>query len=581
MSEHGEGRIMPRWPHGIFIDSERVEEADDALAEGIGQDPLASFRVKPVDLRRFDFLFPELQEDPDNLLPVSQDTVDNLVALGNSMAELRPPNIVGQPNDPDKDPSRDARFSAALTYFGQFVDHDITLDQSATPGTAAPAPEGLVPLELEVIREGTKNLRTGVLELDSVYGKPAPKDPQNPRKMKIGNVTTLEDPPPPEVRGRPLLRPPGKADANDLPREPRNEGVFVHDRAALIGDPRNDENTIISQLHVAFLRAHNKLVNEAAPPNRFKKAKRRLLRHYQYIVLHDFLKQIVGSAIVRDTIKNGNRVFDPDEDEFFMPLEFAVAAYRFGHSMVRSAYDFNLNFNKSGEQTGPNDLTTPATLDRLFTFTALSGQLGFGQGSNTLPENWIIEWENFFDPQGRASLSKARKIDTQLVVPLHELRTMEGQDEPGLAAKLAVRNLLRGYQMRMPTGQAVAHALRKKLKGVRDIPVLTPEQLEKNAEKVNSDQAQVLKRALPGGTKLSKRTPLWYYILAEAAILRKGRRLGPVGSTIVAEVLVGLVRRSPDSILDPEVDWQPNLPSLDQGSTLADLLRFARVFQSS
>jgi hypothetical protein len=109
---------MPRWPHGIFIDSERVEETDDALAEGIGQDPLASFRVKPVDLRRFDFLFPELQEDPDNLLPVSQDTVDNLVALGNSMAELRPPNIVGQPNDPDKDPSRDARFSAALTYFG-------------------------------------------------------------------------------------------------------------------------------------------------------------------------------------------------------------------------------------------------------------------------------------------------------------------------------------------------------------------------------------------------------------------------------------------------------------------------------
>jgi hypothetical protein len=135
--------------------------------------------------------------------------------------------------------------------------------------------------------------------------------------------------------------------------------------------------------------------------------------------------------------------------------------------------------------------------------------------------------------------------------------------------------------MRMPTGQAVAHALRKKLKGVRDIPVLTPEQLEKNADKVNSDQAEVLKRELPGGTKLSKRTPLWYYILAEAAILRKGRRLGPVGSTIVAEVLVGLIRRSPNSILDPDVDWQPNLPSADQGRNLADLLRFARVFQSS
>jgi hypothetical protein len=91
----------------------------------------------------------------------------------------------------------------------------------------------------------------------------------------------------------------------------------------------------------------------------------------------------------------------------------------------------------------------------------------------------------------------------------------------------------------------------------------------------------VLKSDLPGGTKFSERTPLWYYILAEAAILRKGQSLGPVGSTIVAEVLVGLVRRSPDSILDPDVDWQPNLPSPDQGRTLADLLRFARVLQSS
>jgi hypothetical protein len=469
------------------------------------------------------------------------------------------------------------------------VDHDITLDQSATPGTAPPAPEGLVPLELEVIREGTKNLRTGVLELDSVYGKPAPKDPQNPRKMKIGNVTTLEDPPPPEVRGRPLLRPPGKADANDLPREPRNEGVFVHDRAALIGDPRNDENTIISQLHVAFLRAHNKLVNEAAPPNRFKKAKRRLLRHYQYIVLHDFLKQIVGSAIVRDTIKNGNRVFDPDEDEFFMPLEFAVAAYRFGHSMVRSAYDFNLNFNKSGEQTGPNDLTTPATLDRLFTFTALSGQLGGGQGSNTLPENWIIEWENFFDPQGKAGLSKARRIDTELADPLTRLKNIKGELEgsppENLAAKLAVRNLLRGYLLRMPTGQAVARALRKKLRGVRDIPVLTPQQIEENAKKFDEKQAEVGQATVKQAEvlqrrqgELLRRTPLWYYILAEAAILRNGQSLGPVGGTIVAEVLVGLVRRSPHSILAPGSDWEPNLPSEEPGEfTLPDLLRFARV----
>ena len=347
----------------------------------------------------------------------------------------------------------------------------------------------------------------------------------------------------------------------------------MHDRAALIGDPRNDENTIISQLHVAFLRAHNKLVDEAAPPNRFKKAKRRLLRHYQYIVLHDFLKQIVESAIVRDTIKR-NRVYDPDEDEFFMPLEFSVAAYRFGHSMVRSAYDFNLNFNKSGEQTGPNDRTIPATLDLLFTFTALSGQLGFGPGTNTLPENWIIEWENFFDPQGQAGHSKARRIDTELADPLTRLKNIEGNLEgsppENLAAKLAVRNLLRGYLLRLPTGQAVARALRTKLQGVRDIPVLTRQQLRQGA--ASDEQRQVL-----NDSGFDERTPLWYYILAEAAVLGGGQHLGPVGSTIVAEVLVGLVRRSPDSILDPESTWQPNLPSPEQGRNLADLLRFAGV----
>jgi hypothetical protein len=480
---------MPRLPHGMIINPETVRKADEALVESLAQEPLGFARDKPVDLRRFDFLFLDLQDDDKNLLPVSRKTRDALVDLGEAMAEpFVEPNEVGGPNDPfDRDPERDAKFSAAFTYFGQFVDHDITLDQNAQPGSTPPIQPDLKPLPLEVIREETKNLRTGVLELDSVYGRTAPKDPQDTRKMLIGKVAELEDPPFPEQK--PLLRPPEtgskKADENDLPREPRNEGDFLHDRAARIGDPRNDENTIIAQLHVAFLLAHNRLVDEAAPPNRLKKAKRRLRRHYQYIVIHDFLKQIADPVIVDDTIER-NRVYDPDEDDFFMPLEFAVAAFRFGHSMVRAAYDFNLNFNKS-DQPG----TAPATLDRLFTFTALSGQLGEELGlqapnTDTLPENWIIEWENFFDTQGRASLSKARKIDTQLVEPLQHLQTMKGEEEgegdpKRLAAKLAVRNLLRGYQMRMPTGQAVARALRKKLKGVRDIPVLTPEQLEKNA----------------------------------------------------------------------------------------------------
>ena len=151
---------------------------------------------------------------------------------------------------------------------------------------------------------------------------------------------------------------------------------------------------------------------------------------------------------------------------------------------------------------------------------------------------------------------------------------------------LAVRNLLRGYQMRMPTGQAVARALRTKLKGVRDIPVLTPQQIEENAKKFDEKQAEVGQATVKQAEvlqrrqgELLRRTPLWYYILAEAAVLEDGQRLGPVGGTIVAEVLVGLIRRSENSILAPS-GFEPTLPSAQPGTfTLTDLLRVGRVLR--
>src|ERR687893_515469 len=193
-------------------------------------------------------------------------------------------------------------------------------------------------------------------------------------------------------------RPPGKDDFNDLPREGRSSDP-ERDRAARIGDARNDENTIIAQLHVAFLRAHNQLVEQG---QKFGGASRTLRQHYQHIVLHDFLKRIVDPQIVDETIGQ-NRVYDPT-NQSFMPLEFSVAAYRIGHSMVRAAYNFNLNFNLSGD---PDAI--PATLELLFTFSALSGQLG---NFDTLPDNWIIEWENIIgDGPG---VNKARRIDPNL-----------------------------------------------------------------------------------------------------------------------------------------------------------------------
>ena len=525
---------MPRLSHGTVITLEDLREARDAFVESSAHTALAFAAVRPADTQDFGFLFPRLQQDPENLLPEARKTRDDLIALGRTVRDSG-----GRAGGGNSD------IPAAYTYFGQFVDHDVTLETVSATLPELLDPD-LSPLRREDIKANIRNARTATLELDSVYGLPAP---WTGSKMRVGRVTELG------ASDKPLLRPPGKGDANDLPREPRSEDP-QHDRAALTGDPRNDENTIISQLHLAFLLAHNRLVDGGED---FRGARRTLRRHYQHVVLHDFLKRIADPQIVDETIER-NRVYDPDDDRFFLPLEFSVAAYRFGHSMVRADYDFNLNFNGSGEPG-----TTPATLGLLFTFSAPSGQLG---EFDTLPENWIIEWENFLD--AGAPFNRTRRIDTKLVEPLFELPDLRGRVLPGDRARLAVRNLLRGYLLRLPTGQAVARALREDLSGVRDVPVLTPQQILAGA--ASEEQSQVLQ-----GAGFLGRTPLWYYVLAEAAALTGGERLGPVGSTILAEVFVGLVRRSENSILRSE-NWEPTLPAAQPGKfTLADLLRFARV----
>ena len=509
---------MPRLSHGGVLTLEEFQKARDAMAESSAQTPLGfAVMARAVDTRDFGFLFPSLQDDPDNLLPERRRTRDALVELGRAMQ-------AGGGGDSD--------IPAAYTYFGQFVDHDITLELESAdlPDLLDP---GLTPLGRTQIRRNIRNARTATLDLDSVYSGPAQRDGE---KMRIGKVSPSGN------------RPPDKDDNNDLPRRGRKPGDPELDREALIGDPRNDENLIVAQLHVAFLRAHNRLVNQG---ENFHGARKLLRQHYQHIVLQDFLKRIADPQVVDETIAQ-NRVYTPGEDRLFMPLEFSVAAYRLGHSMVRAEYDFNVNFR-------------PASFDQLFTFTALSGQLG---DFDTLPEIWIIEWENLVD--AGAPFNKTRSIDTRLVEPLFELPDLQGRPREGDRARLAVRNLLRGYLLRLPTGQAVARALKGRLQGVRPIPVLTPQQIRGVA---SDEQARVLQDA----EFLERKTPLWYYILAEAAFLEGGERLGPVGSTIVAEVLVGFVRRSEGSILRAN-GWQPTLPRAQPSTfTLPDLLRFARV----
>jgi hypothetical protein len=228
-----------------------------------------------------------------------------------------------------------------------------------------------------------------------------------------------------------------------------------------------------------------------------------------------------------------------------MPIEFSVAAYRLGHSMIREEYDYNRLF--------PNGL---ATLEFLFEFTGVSGQLGvkFGAPGEHLPNNWIIDWNRFYDFDNHPASNRALQIDTHLTDTLKKLPEgivfvgpKDTQETFG-SASLAARNLLRGRLLTLPTGQEVAAQL-----GIAPLAITFDD---------------------PELKEFETQTPLWFYLLKEAEVEGAGQRLGPIGSRIVAETFVGLIENSRTSIF-PLGSWQPNLPSRQPGEfSMADLLRF-------
>lgn len=520
---------MPRLGHGEQVTTAQINEAVAGVTALNLEIAAPIALVRTPDLQRFDFMFPGLQNDPKNLLETDPATVTNLIALGETM------------HDPDG--GEDGPIPAVYTYLGQFIDHDITLEEKSGDDIFTPAK--LQPKDLAFLR-ALRNSRTATLDLDSVYDPPAERDGE---KLKIGKVTKLNG------TARPVLPVPRNDEFHDHNRRPRSNNLRT-DREALIGDARNDENLVVAQLHVAFLRAHNAIVDRGKT---FEEARTLLRLHYQWIVVHDFLPRICDPGIVKKVLKF-NKFFTPADAAIFMPFEFAVAAYRFGHSMVRRTYAHNINFE--------DDLI--ASLDQLFTFTALQGELSVpppaggpppapgATGTDNLPDNWIIQWDRFVE--GRKLKNRARAIDTKLVEPLFALRNFDGTVLPPERSRLAVRNLLRGYQLRMPTGQAVAKAL--------NLRPLTAEQIRKAAS--TPQQRSVLK-----SSGFDKRTPLWFYVLIEAAATGKGR-LGPVGSTIVAEVLIALVRRSQSSIFS-HIKWVPTLGKRRGVFTINDLFKLAGV----
>jgi hypothetical protein len=474
-----------------------MNQAESHFNEGRHQDGLRGLDQVPLGTvfkpGRFGRMFP-------NLASHFADEGD-LIALGNAMKET---TTFGSPGDNSSIP-------AGYTYLGQFIDHDITFDTTALSEQ---------PRDPQAIF----NFRTPQIELDSLYGTGPSAMPHlyervDRRKLAIGSTSSSPGQGDPSV---PASMP------NDLPR-------MLDSHFAVIADPRNDENIIIAQTHLAFLKFHNKVVDDE---DLGFEATRKLVRwHYQWIVLHDFVARIVDKPVLDDVLANG-RKFYLFLGEPFIPVEFAVAAYRLGHSMVREGYSYNRVFTPGG--------VVVATLDLLFKFSGRSGS-----GDNVpIPSDWIIDWGRFYEiaQPNPPSVGASRKLNP-LVAPAL-------QNVPNVGS-LPAANLVRGLRRGLPSGQSIAAAM--------GLPPLPPSAFDEPAPHPDAVAVQ-------HGFDLA--TPLWYYILKEAEV-EGGDHLGPVGSRIVAEVFVGLLEGDPESFLAQDRLWTPTLPGETPGHfTMADLLKY-------
>ena len=433
--------------------------------------------------------------------------------LTKSPAELitDPALSAGNPNNPT--------LPAGFTFFGQFLDHDMTFDPTSS-------------LERQVDPEQIANFRTPSLALDNVYGA-GPNGSPHLYDRTAGGITFLTEAT-------------GTAGKWDLPRNSQN--------CAIIGDPRNDENLVVSQFQLAFLRFHNAAVDHVRteigltdPDQVFAEAQRLVRWHYQWIVLHEFLAKTCSQSVVDDVLANGRRFYGW-HNEPYVPVEFSVAAYRFGHSQVRPSYRANFTGNPGGQPffamiftPAPSSPTDPDDLS----------------GGCRAPRRFI-DWPTFFD-FGDGNVRPNKKIDTKLSTALFHLpgSVVANPDPMRNPQSLAQRNLLRHLTFSLPSGQRVARAM--------SLPVLS---------------ANDLADLRPHG--MDDRTPLWFYILREAEIVENGERLGPVGARIVAEVFVGLLEGDKFSYLSQDPDWEPSFPTIDPSRTgedfrIVDMLRFAGV----
>jgi hypothetical protein len=471
------------------------------------------------------------------------ETEQNLLNLGTAM--------VAPHDDPKDGPdAEESGIPAAYTYLGQFVDHDLTFDPASS-------------LQQQDDPDGLIDFRTPRFDLDCVYGK-GPDDA--PYLYTADNRF---------IQGRTLTGAANNPNARDLPRSQPTDPAQPEDinnaRRAIIGDPRNDENVIVSQLQGLFHRFHNKLMTEdtGLARSRFKRVQREVRFHYQWMLVNDFLPKLVWEPVLREIIphhyKNTNVRADPPKLIYFdlrhepvMPLEFAAAAYRFGHSMVRPGY-------RLSETVPPLPIFGPDPNTSL-------------TGFHEFRSNWAFDWGRFMDlapldfgdlnnpndPRNKNRLQLAYKIDTSLVDPLGQLPNPPFDPPLSLGGSqlrsLAQRNLMRGWRMRLPNGQAVARAMG--IEPLKDSEILIG--------KFTGQQNDIKGPITDFGAAFKDNCPLWTYVLAETKQVsvslntKQGNKtimtqqLGPVGGRIVAETFIGLLLSDGTSYFNQDPIWQPS-----------------------
>jgi hypothetical protein len=415
----------------------------------------------------------------------------------------------------------DSRIPAGYTYLAQFIAHDLSFD---------PTPS----LQQRVDVSTLNNLSVPGFDLDCVYGR-GPLEQPYLYKQEDGSVRMLLG----RVLGS-LTAAPDKSTPRDVPRNVQvdsdnSQPSFSPPAGrALIGDPRNDEHVIISQLHAVFLRFHNCLADdlkqELKAEPAFETVQNQVRWHYQWMILRDFLPRIIDEETydsVLPHVKAGTDIHhDPPcaphykpQGGPYIPVEFTDAAYRYGHSMIRGEY--RLNSNNSPGVGGPFPILGTNLQ------SALTGLRAFA-------DTWVVDWGFFFDglPSSSQSLQKALKVNTFF---RSELLHLPPAVTGGAPYSLPERDLDRAHTLRLPSGQQVATAL-----GIDAM-----------------SDAMLFKHRPDLAPAFAGKTPLSYYVLAEAEQLREGEKLGPIGGRIVMETMVGLMVASPGSILSMDKPFQP------------------------